>query len=281
MTIYYADVLLRRAGLADPTHTRLEHLAALLERYYASPAIQRVSPERASLAFGDSWSTNPDATGGYYLQGELLGNVLDARLRESTGERRGLDDVMRALFQRAQAPADGGFTSGSLESVIDSICACRMDAFFADQIRGAGPSDVTPLVARLGLRFVLDSVPATDSIGQLLPDLRLSTDFAAPAGVLRVVVNNPATAWAMAGLRSADELVALNGAPVRTFAELAATLHGLHIGDRATVDIRRGGQPMRVTVAVTGYNRPRVGFVDAADVSPKQRARRQAWLVGR
>ncbi len=281
VTIYYADVLLRRAGLADPTHTRLEHLAALLERYYASPAIQRVSPERASLAFGDSWSTNPDATGGYYLQGELLGDVLDARLRESTGERRGLDDVMRTLFQRAQAPADGGFTSGSLESVIDSICACRMNAFFADQIRGAGPIDVTPLVARLGLRFVLDSVPATDSIGQLLPDLRLSTDFAAPAGVLRVVVNNPATAWAMAGLRSADELVALNGAPVRTFAELAATLHGLHIGDRATVDIRRGGQPMRVTVAVTGYNRPRVGFVDAADVSPEQRARRQAWLVGR
>ena len=207
--------------------------------------------------------------------------MLNARLRETTGERRGLDDVMSALFQRAQAPADGGFTSGSLEAVIDSICACRMDAFFDDQIRGAGPVDVTPLVARLGLRFVLDSVPATDSIGQLLPDLRLSTDFAAPAGVQRVVVNNPATAWAMAGLRTGDELVGLNGAPVRTFAELAAALHGLHIGDRATVDIRRGGQPMRVAVAVTGYKRPRVGFVDAADVSPEQRARRQAWLVGR
>jgi len=36
-----------------------------------------------------------------------------------------------------------------------------------------------------------------------------------------------------------------------------------------------------VAVAVTGYKRPRVGFVDAADVSPEQRARRQAWLVGR
>jgi predicted metalloprotease with PDZ domain len=67
---------------------------------------------------------------------------------------------------------------------------------------------------------------------------------------------------------------------VRTFAELAAALRDLHIGDRVTVDIRRGGQPMRVAVAVTGYTRPRVRIVDAADVIPEQGARRQAWLVG-
>ncbi|HVH68342.1 MAG TPA: PDZ domain-containing protein [Gemmatimonadales bacterium] len=281
VTLYYADVFPRRAALADSSPTRLDHLGALLERYYGSPAILRVPPERASLAFGDSPGANSDATGGYYLQGELLGNVLDATVRTATGERRGLDDAMRALFERSRLLGDGGYTEQDLESVIDSVCGCGVEALFVAEVRGPGPIDVEPVLARLGLQLALDSVPATDSLGRARPDLRLGTDFTAPPGVVRLVVNNPATPWAVAGLRSGDELVALNGIAVGSFAELQAVLRDLHVGDHVTVEVRRDGRQMTVTVTVTGYTRPRVRFSDTPTLTPEQRARRSAWLAGR
>src|SRR5207302_11089655 len=151
VTMYYADALPRRAGLIA-SDSRLDHLGAVLTLYYGAPWITRVSPERASLAFGDSPVANPDVTGGYYVQGELLGGEIDALVRNATGERRGIDDIMRGLYQRSHGT--GGFRGADLEVVTDSVCGCRLNDLFATQVRGSAPIDVSPIVARLGLRLL-------------------------------------------------------------------------------------------------------------------------------
>ena len=118
VTLYYADALPRRADLTPANDSRAAHLERLLGAYYAAPWRGRVSPEAASLAFGDSPVRNPNSTGAYYLQGELLAHELDAIIRDSTAGAHGLDDVMRALFARAM---DGrGFTSHDLDLAADS-----------------------------------------------------------------------------------------------------------------------------------------------------------------
>jgi predicted metalloprotease with PDZ domain len=282
VTLHYADVLARRAGLIDSTPTRLEHLASLLSRYYGSPAIQRVSPARASLAFEDSPVTNPDATGGYYIQGELLGEVIDARIRSATNEQRSLDDVLRAMYARSRAPKDSGYTAQDLETVADSVCGCDLSALFAEQVRSTGPIDLTPVLSRLGLLLVVDTIPAADAAGQPIPDQRLHIDFAgahAPAP-LYVAISNPATAWARAGLRTGDELVAINGTPIRAFSDFQTALRALRIGDRASVELRRGGAPLTITVPVSGYTRSRARLIDAPNVTAEQRSHREAWMRG-
>jgi len=75
--------------------------------------------------------------------------------------------------------------------------------------------------------------------------------------------------------------VALNAHPMATFGDLQRVLHGLRVGDSVGVEIRRGGAPLRLRLAVAGYRRPRVRFEDLAVVSAEQRARRAAWLAGR
>jgi len=285
ITLHYADVLARRAGIADTTRTRLDHLAALLERYYGSPATRSVSPERASLAFGDAYADNPDATGGYYLQGELLAHVLDALVRDSTRDRRGLDDVMRAMFRRAQSLGGRGYTPNDFERAADSVCGCRLDVFFARQVRGTGggPIDVGPAVARLGLRLVVDTMPSVDAQGRRVPDLRVSADFSRP-GVARLVISNPASMWAAAGLRTGDELLGIDGAPVPSFTDFRRAINRLvpaDVGARTVVvDVRRGVTAMQVRVPVIGFDRPRVRFVDVPDVTDEQRTRRGRWLAG-
>lgn len=280
VTLHYADVLPRRAGLAAVADSRLDHLAMLLQRYYASPAIVSVSPARASLAFDDSPVANPDATGGYYLQGELLADVIDARVRAATSDRRGLDDVMRALYAAARSPRYRGYTADDVVRAADETCACRLDPVFAREVSGPGPIDVSPVVARLGLRAVVDSVVATDSAGRPAPDLRLGLDFTAPAGVLRLVVRDSTSALARAGVRTGDELLSMAGTPVSTFADMRTLMSRFRVGDTMALQLRRGGGVVDVAVPLTAYSRPRVRFVDAPVVSGAQRRRRTAWLQG-
>ena len=63
ITLYYAALLPRRAGIADSAPSRLDHLQALVQNYDASPVLHTVSPAQASLAFEDSPVENSDATG--------------------------------------------------------------------------------------------------------------------------------------------------------------------------------------------------------------------------
>jgi predicted metalloprotease with PDZ domain len=277
VTLYYADALPRRAGLRDTTASRLDHLADLLRYYYGS-WIARVPPERASLAFEDSPISNPDASGGYYAQGELLGGEIDALLRDSTHEARGIDDIMRALYR--QSTNGRGYTSATLEAVADSVCGCRLHQLFATQVRGNTLIDAAPIVARLGLTLVVDTVAAVDSAGAPLPDRRLGLYIAEDQAPLFLVVNNPGTAWRGAGLRTGDQLVALNDRAIGGYDDLHGALQALRIGDTALVDIRRGGVLMRIRAPATGYARPRVRFVDTPNVTPEQRARRMRWLAG-
>jgi hypothetical protein len=61
---------------------------------------------------------------------------------------------------------------------------------------------------------------------------------------------------------------------------MIATLRRLRIGDTAALDLRRGSSLLHINVVLPGYDRPRVRLVDAATVTPEQRARRSRWLTG-
>ncbi len=280
VTLHYADVLLRRAGLADTSQSRLAHLTGLLRRYYSLPTM-RIGPERASLAFGDSPVVNPDATGGYYLQGELLANVIDGLVRDSTHERRGVDDVMRALFAESERPGYAGFTSASLETTVNSVCGCTLASLFVNSIRGSAPIDFSPALRRLGYTMSVDSVPAEDSVGHAIPDVRLSAYVPNGGGSLIVGLINPVTPWYIGGLRTGDELRTIDGIDVSAFAAFRRALGQLHIGDRVAVGAMRNGQMVNFAITVTGYTTPRVRFIDLPVVTAEQRARRAAWLSGR
>src|SRR5437867_10333813 len=113
------------------------------------------------------------------------------------------------------------------------------------------------VAARLGLRLIVDTVRSVDSGGAPLPDLRLGIDFTRPDVPLQLVVNNPASGWSVAGLRTGDELVALDGRKIATYSDLQRALHGLRVGDTTVVDIQRGAAPMRIRAAVVVHPPPR------------------------
>src|SRR2546425_2380777 len=77
VTMFYADLLLRRAGVPLRDSTRVGHLERLITSYLANPAYARVSAEAISLG---AYNVQPGELGDYsastQLQGELIGTML-------------------------------------------------------------------------------------------------------------------------------------------------------------------------------------------------------------
>src|SRR5215510_13961533 len=276
MTLYYADVVLRRSGVYDSTHSRVDRIGTLLSRYAAAPWARRVSPEAASLAFGQDLTTNPNATGGYYLQGELLAHAIDAAIRDSTSDRRGLDDVLRALYARSRSGK--GITDAVWRATADSVCGCRLSQLFARQVSSTGPIDLGPAMARLGQQIVIDTIPSVDTDGNPVPDTRLNV--VTGDSVVTLVILYESGVWSKAGLRTGDRVTSLNGVRVASFSDFSGQLRRFRIGDKVAVDVERAGRRQHFDVTIAGFNRPRARLVAVQTPSEVQLARRARWLAG-
>src|SRR4029078_2742664 len=120
LTIYYADLLRRRAGLPTEDSTRAQHLENAIERYLGQPGLARFSAEQVSRV---AYNSSPDALGDYmasaHLEGELLGTILDLKIRDATNGARSMDDVMRLMYGRFR---NRKFTSRDVHYAVDEVC---------------------------------------------------------------------------------------------------------------------------------------------------------------
>lgn len=285
VTDFFADAILRRAGVASEEEAR-DALAANIESWLNNPARTRISPERSSYTAWDTPAGNQGYGISYYLQGALLGELLEITIRDSTRLRRGMDDVMREMLDRYAG--ERGFTAAGLERTVSRVCGCDLSRFFARHVRGAAELELDRWLASLGWRLVATRAPAADSAGHPLPDLRVGVlgfaGYGSAGGVPgrrpRLSVSDPTSAWGRAGLLTGDELVSVNDRPVADGAALRAALAGVKVGDRVRVAYLRDGATRTAEVLVGGYERTRVRIEDLPAVSRRQRQARSVWLKG-
>jgi predicted metalloprotease with PDZ domain len=265
LTMFYADLLLRRAGIPVHDSTRQAHLERLIGSYLANPAYARFSAESISSV---AYNAQPGALGDYtastHLQGELIGTMLDIMIRNSTAGQKSMDDVMRLLFSRQDVRIDGRV----IENAVESVCNCDVTPFFDAHVRHAAVIDFDRYLGLIGLQAQVTWAPALNN-GEPERDLRIYGWEPGDSGV-RLIISNPASAWGRAGLHSRDRLVALNGAPVRTWPELRTKLLSLHLGDTVRVQVQRE-VPFEATVVVAGFQRPTVRIERLPNATVAQR----------
>jgi predicted metalloprotease with PDZ domain len=276
VTMYYADALLERAGFPERGMLRADLVAEELESYYGNPGNRLISPEVASERAVDTTGINGDYQPNYYVQGRLIGTALDLIIRDSTNGRRGLDDLMRALYSRYAMKH--GFTTDDVEHVASEVCACNLHPFFDDYVRNARSPDFDRYFRSIGLQLVADTIPAADSTGARLPDTRIWAYAPKKRGPMRVMIQDPTSVWAKAGLHTGDEIVSFNSAPIDSIPEFRRAIRAVRLGDVVPVSIVRRGGPALLNVRVTGYDRVRVRIVEVPDATPPQRERRRLWL---
>jgi predicted metalloprotease with PDZ domain len=282
LTIFYSDLLPRRAGLPAAGATRTDHLQGIIARYLSQPAHAKFSAEQVSRV---AYNAAPDALGDYsassHLYGEVLGAMLDIIVRDATNGRRSMDDVMRALLERTGGPA--GMTGADIEAAVASVCACPVKPFFDAHVRGAQPVNFNRYLALIGLKSEVTWDTARRESGETLPDHRLWAWNPPGDSLLAILVNNPETVWGKAGLHSGERVISVNGNSVRTWNEFRQQLASARIGDivHFVVQPRRApATPRTVSVRVTGYTRPAVTISEVPDATEKQIRLREAWLAG-
>ena len=275
LTMFYADLVLRRASLPLSDSTRVAHLERLIGRYLGNPAYARFSAEAVSRV---AYNAEPGALGDYsastHLQGELLGTMLDLIVRDATNGRRSMDDVMRLLFDRAPA---GGIDASSIERAVETICGCEVTPFFDAHVRGVGIIDFNRYLAFIGMKARVTYGPAVRN-DEPEPDLRIyGWEPPGDSGVT-IIITDPVSIWGRAGLHSRDRLTRMDGVRVATWSELRARLQRLRIGDTTRVEVQRPDGPFEATVIVTGFQRPVVRIEQDPNATAAQRRLRETWL---
>ena len=279
LSIFYADLLLRRAGLPVDTPTRRAHLQQLLGRYLSNPGNAKISAERGSLA---AYAERPELLGDYtassHVQGEVIGAMLDFEIRHASAGRRSMDDVMRLMLERHGGAR--GFTSADVERAVADTCRCAVKAFFDAHVRGGSPIEIDKYLRHAGLRAEVAWRPALGADGRPVADLRAYPYDPGDGTGPRLGLTTPESAWGRAGLHTGDRVRAVNGARTPTADSLRLALRRLRSGDTARVEIERGGAPRTVSVVMAPFDRPFVEIRELPNATPAQVALRGRWESG-
>jgi len=279
LTLFYADLLLRRAALPVADSTRVAHLERLIGRYFGNPGNARIAPEQVSLvAYGAPPGSLGDYSASVHLQGELLGAMLDLIVREATNGRRSMDDVMRAMLARFSG--ERGFAGTDIERTVADVCGCDVRSFFAAHVRNGQPIDFDHYLGLIGLRVRLSWKPALSSDGQPAADLRLFAWLPPGDRFLSLLLSDPTSAWGRAGLHTGDRIVSVNGAPLATMDDFRALRRRLRMGDSVQIAVQRPTGPWNTTVVVTGYDQPVARIEAIPEATERQRVLRGQWVAG-
>ena len=279
LTLFYADLLRRRAGLPVEDSTRIAHLERLLGRYLGGPGNYHHSAEAISrVAYNAAPGSLGDYSAGPHLPGEVLGAMLDLIVRDATGGARSMDDVMRLMLERFAG--ERGFNGRDVEAAVESVCGCDVTPFVEAHVRGGGqPVDFNRYLALVGLEARVTPVPAVWE-GRPERDLRIFGWEPPGEGGVRLIITDPGSIWGRAGLHTGDRLVSVNDSAVTTWPALRARLVATRLGDTVRLEVSRPGGPYRATVVVSGFERPDVRIGERPGATPAQRALRERWMRG-
>ncbi len=269
-TDYYADVLVRRAGLSTVAEY-LNGLSDQIEAVQTTPG-RLVTP--LEMASYDTWvkqyrpdENTPNTTINYYPKGAVIAFLLDARIRQATNGARSLDDGMRLALQRYGGPT--GFTQEQFYATMSEVAGTDLGPFFRTAVASTDELDYTQALDYFGLRFrPVDAARAGAFLGATT---RVENGRLIVTGVRR---DTPAMA---AGLNVGDEILAMDDVRVPPDG-LAARLEQYRAGDTVALLVARRDRLTRLDLRF-GADPGRPWRLEVrTDASPEQQARMAAWL---
>jgi predicted metalloprotease with PDZ domain len=152
-TSYYDDLLLVRSGLMS-RNTYLDTLGRNVTSLLRTSGRKKQTVAESSF---DAWikyyrsdENTPNAGVSYYGKGSLIGLSLDLLIRNQTGGRKSLDNVMRALWKRYGMKGIGVPEDG-IEKIAEEVTGLRLKNFFDNAVRSTTDLPLQKLLATVGV----------------------------------------------------------------------------------------------------------------------------------
>jgi predicted metalloprotease with PDZ domain len=154
VTSYYSSLLVARAGL----RTRDEFLSSKGAQIgqlqnAAGRLLQSVEQSSREVWNNSNSGVAPAATTvSYYNKGEILGLLLDARIRHATNGRGSFDDVMRLAYKRYAGAR--GYTPDEFRATAEEIAGVDLKDWFRTSVSSTEELDYSEMLDWFGIRFV-------------------------------------------------------------------------------------------------------------------------------
>lgn len=259
-TNYYGSKMRYRADLQTPENF-LAGVAGAAASIEADEARHYIPPTEASVATWAGYDT-PVAFGiSYYTQGQNLAALLDLSILNDTQGRRGLDDVMRTLYDD-HYKRGRGFTSEDMILAINRLTKKDYHDFYRRYVFWTDVPDYDRIFGYAGYR-----VRKKD---QQVAELGFFGRFrSGGVTITGVEPNSPAS---IAGLRQGDVITKINGQTVVGF-----NINSL-AGKTAKLSVMRRGEEIEVPMTVGSRTVQNWELVSVDSPSRDQRRVRDAWL---
>jgi predicted metalloprotease with PDZ domain len=276
MTMFYADLLSRRARIPTYDSTRINHLEQLIERYYDNPGNAKISPEQASLAAFGPPGMLGDYSASTHLQGELLGTMLDLIINDETNGKCSIDNVMQKMMGNFSGPQ--GFTNKDVENLIQKICERSVHTFFEDYIYGNRPIDFNSYLGLAGMRIHLTWRGAVDEAYKPLADQRVYAFQSPGESTVRLGIIDPSGCWGKAGIHTGDVILSVNKSAIKSVNDFRQEIRRAKIGDRVPLEIQRPFGIIKTTVTILGYRQSVIHIEQINEATERQQKLRTAWI---
>jgi predicted metalloprotease with PDZ domain len=273
-TDYYGELNVRRAGLS----TRDEYLEALsnqIEALQTTPGRLVQSAEDASF---DAWikqyrpdENSPNVTISYYTKGAVIAFLLDAKIRAATNGAKGLDEVMRAAYERYSGAS--GFTPDEFRQIAERVSGQQLKSFWQEAIEGTGELDYDEALNAFGLAFA----PVEQPKPHATPKAWLGAITRNDNGRLVVSQVRRGTPVYDAGLNVDDEILAIDDYRVRPD-RFESRLEQYAPNDKVSLLVSRREQLMKIEVTL-GTEPPKKWRLHISPSATEvQKQRLAAWL---
>jgi predicted metalloprotease with PDZ domain len=261
-----------RAGLLDEKHY-LDQLSEEITELERRPAHLTQSAEESSLDAwleGNPYYRRPERSISYYNKGELLGVILDLKVREASHGQASLREVLQ--WMNANYAKKGRFFNDSdgVREAAEAVSHADLTSFFNTYVAGTEEIPWDDFFRTVGLRVeaIANNVPD--------PGFVASRNFDGPMSVGAVTPGSDAE---RAGLQVGDTIVELQGKPAGQ--ESRQALIELNSGDTLAIKVRsRRGSERELKWKVGSRQEISYEIKDLAQMTPAQRERRIAWLKG-
>jgi len=204
----------------------------------------------------------------------VIGAMLDLIIRDATNGNKSIDNVMKKMFYKY---SKNGFYSKNIEQAVTEVCNCNIHSFFESYVYNASPMDFNRYLKLIGKQVNITWKLRTDENGKPLPDWQVNVYRPVNDTGFNILIYDPESCWAKAGLHTNDKVVAVNDMPITNTQIFRDMQRKFEVGDTVTFAVKRNSTIKIILVPVTGYNVPVAQITSLKNISIKQQKIFSDW----
>jgi len=267
VTSYYGDRTLAQSGIWKEEQY-LTHLSTEIETLQNNPDRKVTPVEKASQVV---WDRKDWPRVDYYNKGELLGLLIDLKVRTASRGEKTFDDVVRRIYdqyvvgpsKQGKGPIGVGYPEDGILKALNDVTGENWKSFYGDYVSGVEELPFKDVLEAAGLSTTLSIID--------MPDLGIDLRGTA---VIFVTAGGEAE---KAGVKQGDRISAVNDVEVSR-SNLREVLSKLVPGEDARLQLLRAEEKKEVTIKPGLRQRTTCKIKRAENPTELQKRVLDAWL---